>query len=130
MRLAAWDPAGNGWEEEGTPSIQQGALDAYKQQREAAAHSALRAPGQSVLKIGVRWSDHVFTPARHSLELVATLPGMYHLGVPHVREELLFSLVYLKQGCSCTGVAHDDEACPPAFSPGNILPEPLPPQPG
>lgn len=47
MRLAAWDPPGNGVEgEEGTPSIQQGALDAYKQQREAAAHSALRAPGQ------------------------------------------------------------------------------------
>ena len=97
MRLAAWDPAGNRWEEEGTPSIQQGALDAYKQQREAAAHSALRAPGPSVLKIGLRWSDHVFTPARHSLELVATLPGMYHLGVPHVREELLFSLVYLNR---------------------------------
>ena len=46
MRLAAWDPPGNEGEEEGTPSIQQGALDAYKQQREAAAHSALRAPGQ------------------------------------------------------------------------------------
>lgn len=103
MRLAAWDPAGNGWEEEGTPSIQQGALDAYKQQREAAAHSALRAPGQSVLKIGVRWSDHVFTPARHWLELVATPPGMYHLGVPHVREELLFSLLYLNRVVAAQG---------------------------
>lgn len=103
MRLAAWDPAGNGWEEEGTPSIQQGALDAYKQQREAAAHSALRAPGRRLLKIRVRSSERVFTPARHSLELVATLPGMYHLGVPHVREEPLFSLVYLNRAVAAQG---------------------------
>ena len=61
------------------------------------------APGQRVLTIRVRWSEHVFTPARHSLELVATLPGMYYLGVPHVRGEPLFSLLYLNRVVAAHG---------------------------
>lgn len=56
------DAAGNGWEEEWTPSIRQGALDECKLEGEAAAHRVFQA--QKVMKIRVRGSGRLLTPAR------------------------------------------------------------------
>lgn len=58
------DAAGNGWEEEWTPRIRQGALDECKLEGKQQLTGSWAFQAQKVLKIRVRGSGRVLTPAR------------------------------------------------------------------